>query len=113
MKLLLSRLLGRAGDFSNVQPLSALFLGGAMLAVFLAVTLRRGKKTAEPRGSGLLWMLYHESGLFLWALFLVTCLLGGVSALRSYLHQTVANFDRTHGRVTQANYDSVQTTSST
>lgn len=109
MKLLLSKLLGRAGDFSDVQPLLALFLGGALLAVFLAVVLQRRAKSAESSPPSLLWTLYTKLETLLWALLLVGFLLSGLSALRSYLHQTVANFQRSHGRVTEANYNAVQT----
>ena len=35
--------------------------------------------------------------------------MGGLSLLRSYLHQTVANFQHNHGRITEANYNAVQT----
>ncbi|HWF19001.1 MAG TPA: hypothetical protein VG754_07015 [Verrucomicrobiae bacterium] len=106
MKLLL-KILGRAGDFSDVQPLLALFLGGALLAVFLAVIFQSRAKPAES--SSLLWTLYMKAGTFLWALFLVGFLVSGLSVLRSYLHQTVAKFQRSHGRVTEANYNAVQT----
>lgn len=108
MKLLLSRLLGRTGSFSNVEPLLALFLGGALLAVFLNVLFRRQSKTEIPARS-LLWTLYSRFNLLLWALFIVGFLMAGMSVLRSYLHQTVASFQRNHGRVTQANYNAVQT----
>lgn len=107
---MLFRLLGRAGDFSDVQPLLALFLGGALLAVFLvAMFQRRGKTTETPQPPGLLWTLYHKFATLIWALLLVGFLVSGMSALRSYLHQTVAGFQRTHGRITEANYNAVQT----
>ena len=70
MKLLL-RMLGRFGDFSNVQPLPALFLGGAVLALFLSAMLRRTRDQVDPKESGLLWTLYRQSGTWLWAMFLV------------------------------------------
>ncbi len=108
MKILL-RLLARVSDFSDVQPIITLFLGGALLAVFLTATLHRTSRSADPAPSGLAGRLYHQIGLWLWALFLVTSLLGGLSALRSYLHQTVANFQQNHGRITEANYNAVQT----
>jgi len=40
---------------------------------------------------------------------LVGLLVGNVAVLRVYLRHTVADFQRTHGRITQANYDAVQT----
>ncbi|MDB6123193.1 MAG: hypothetical protein JWQ71_2186 [Pedosphaera sp.] len=109
MKQLLSKLLGRAGDLSDVQPLIALFLGGALLAVFLSVMFHRKSKSSESGSPNLLWTLYVQAGLLLWALFMVIFLVGGMSTLRSYLRQTVANFQRNHGRITEANYNAVQT----
>jgi hypothetical protein len=108
MKILL-RLFARIGDFSDVQPILALFLGGAVLAVFLAAILPRKSPSAEAPAPGLLGKLYVQCGLWLWAIFLVTSLLGGLSVLRSCLHQTVASFQRSHGRITTANYNAVQT----
>ncbi|HEX3800592.1 MAG TPA: hypothetical protein VH413_18005 [Verrucomicrobiae bacterium] len=107
MKSLLSKILGRTGDFSDVQPLIAFFLGGALLAVFLTIILQPRRKSGEPRS--LVWTLYSQSGTFLWALLLVSLLSGGVNVFRSYLHQIVSNFQRSHGRITEANYNAVQT----
>src|SRR5436190_11227648 len=44
-----------------------------------------------------------------YALMLVALLVTTIALLRIYLRQTVSNFQRTHGRVTQANYDAVRT----
>jgi len=103
------KILGRSGDFSDVQPLLALFLGGAVLAVFLTVIFQRRRKPAETPPASLLWTLYAQFGTLLWAVLLITLLLGGLSTLRSYLRQTVASFQRSHGRITQANFNAVQT----
>src|SRR5579859_1653200 len=66
MKLILSKLLARSTDLVNVQPVLALFLGGAFLTVFLTTVLKP-KPTPEPEGpSSLLWMLYHQGTRFLW-----------------------------------------------
>lgn len=111
MKTLLSRILNRSGDFSDVHPLLALFLGGALLAVFLTVSLQQSRKSAPAASEppSLLWTIYRSLGAFLWASMLVGFLLAGMSYLRGYLHQTVATFQRNHGRVTDANYHAVQT----
>jgi hypothetical protein len=109
MKLLLTRLLGRAGGFSDVEPLLALFLGGGLLAVFLTTLFHRKAKAADGTPPSLLWTLYVQFGVLLWALFLVSLLMGGLSTLRSYLHQTVSNFQHDHGRITDANLQAVQT----
>ena len=47
MKLILSKLLGRAGYLLDVQPVLALFLAGALLAVFLTA-LFAPNSTPEP-----------------------------------------------------------------
>ncbi len=109
MKLLLNRLLGRAGGFSDVEPMLALFLGGGLLAVFLTTLFQRKAKPADGAPPGLLWTLYVQFGVLLWALFLVSLLLSGLTTLRSYLRQTVANFQHSHGRVTDANFHAVET----
>jgi hypothetical protein len=86
-----------------------LFLGAALLAVFLAA-FAQGKPTAEHNGkSGLLWLLYGNFTRVLWAALLVAFLVGTVAVLRTYLRKSVANFQCTHGRVTTANYNAVQT----
>ncbi len=63
----------------------------------------------EIPARSLLWTLYSRFSLLLWAVFIVGFLIAGMSVLRSYLHQTVAGFQRNHGRVTEANYNAVQT----
>jgi hypothetical protein len=112
---ILFRVFARMGAFSDVQPIVVLFLVAALLTAFLAAIQphRYGSKSAhvseEARPSGLLIRLYDQCGIWLWAAFLVTCLVAGLSLLRSYLHQTVADFQRNHGRITTANYNAVQT----
>jgi hypothetical protein len=101
--------MGRAGGFADVEPLLALFLGGGLLAVFLTTTFHRKAKPADGPQPSLLWTLYVQLGVLLWALFLVSLLVSGLSTLRSYLHNTVANFQRSHGRVTDANFRAVET----
>jgi hypothetical protein len=109
MKPILSKLLGRASDLADVEPLLALFLGGALLAVFLSVFLP-SRSHVDPSGKpSLLWMLYGHLTRLTMALMLVALLVTTISVLRIYLRQAVSNFQRTHGRVTQANYNAVQT----
>ncbi len=106
---ILSKILGRASDLADVEPLIALFLGAALLAVFLTA-LSQTKPVSEPGGgSGLLWTLYRNSTRLLRAVLLVVLLVGAISVLRIYLRQTLNNFQSTHGRITQANYNAVQT----
>jgi len=109
MKSILFKLLGRASDLANVEPLLALFLGAALLAVFLSAFLQSESNT-DPSGKlNLLWTLYRHFTHLAKALTLVALLVATISVLRIYLRQTVSNFQRTHGRVTQANYDAVRT----
>jgi hypothetical protein len=107
MKILL-KLIYRAGDIVDVQPVLALFLGGALLAVFLHTFLRK-PAPAEASTTSLVWTLYHHATSLAWSLTLVALLLGALSLLRSYLRQTLAAFQHDHGRVTAANYNAVQT----
>jgi hypothetical protein len=109
MKPVLSKLLGRAADLVDVQPVLALFLGGALLVVFLT-TAFGPRPVAEPeRSTSLLWTLYRRGTRFLWALTLVGFLLATLSLLRVYLHQSLARFQHDHGRITAANYNAIQT----
>ncbi|MEK7780812.1 MAG: hypothetical protein AAB370_04865 [Verrucomicrobiota bacterium] len=109
MKNVLSKILSRASDLADVEPLLALFLGAALLAVFLAIFLQPTAATDSVAKTSLLWTLYERFTRLLFALALVALLVATISVLRSYLRQTAANFQRTHGRVTQANYNAVQT----
>jgi hypothetical protein len=109
MNLIISRILGRVNDLVQVEPTVALFIGAALLAVFLTA-LFPAKSTAENSGSpSLTWTLYRNIIRLMWALLLVMLLIGTISVLRSYLQHSLANFQKTHGRITQANYDAVQT----
>jgi hypothetical protein len=105
----LSKITSRASDLVAVEPLLALFLGAALLTVFLTGLLPTRTTGAAGNKSSLLWVLYGHSHRLVIALMLVALLVAAISVLRSYLRQTSANFQRTHGRVTQANYDAVQT----
>jgi hypothetical protein len=109
MNIILSRILGRTSDLVQVEPTIALALAAGLLAVFLTALLP-AKSTAETSGgSSLTWVLYKNSMRLMWALLLVALLTATISVLRSYLQHSLANFQRNHGRITQANYDAVQT----
>ncbi|PYK98270.1 MAG: hypothetical protein DME19_13180 [Verrucomicrobia bacterium] len=109
MKSILLKLSGRASGLADVEPVLALFLGAALLAVFLSA-FRQSKSNTDSSGKlSLLWTLYDHFTHLARALMLVALLAATVSVLRGYLRQSVSNFQRTHGRVTQANYDAVRT----
>jgi len=109
MNLIVSRILGRANDLVQVEPTIALFVGAALLVIFLTALLPARSAGAPGGGSSLAWTLYRNGLRLAWALLLVALLAGTISVLRAYLRQSVANFQRTHGRITQANYNAVQT----
>src|ERR1041385_4402028 len=109
MKTILFRVLSRVNSLIRVQAVIALFIASALFTVFL-IALFRPKSPSEPDvKAGLPFLLYLNIGQLLWALMLTGCLAGALSLLRVYLHQTLAAFQRTHGRVTEANYHSVGT----
>jgi hypothetical protein len=109
MKSILFKLMGRTSDLVSVQPVVALFIGGALLAVFFATAMRM-KPASEPDSKGsLVWLLYRQASRFVWAVTLVALLASALALLRGYLHQTLAGFQRNHGRITEANYNAVQT----
>jgi hypothetical protein len=109
LKPILQKFFGRASDLADTEPILGLFLGAALLAVFLAAFALDRPATEHSGKSGLLWLLYANFTRLLWAALLVAFLVGTVAVLRTYLRQSVANFQRTHGRVTTANYNAVQT----
>ncbi len=109
MNLIVSRILGRASDLVQVEPTIALFIGAALIAVFLTALLPAKPAADAGDSSSLVWTLYHNLLRLTWSLLLVLLLAGTISVLRSYLQHSLANFQRTHGRITQANYNAVQT----
>jgi hypothetical protein len=107
MKTALLRLVGRATDLAQSQPLLALCLGAALLAVFLSFWRRQAARVEGH--TTLAWTLYHQAGRFLLAAVVVLLLVQTLGVLRTYLRKSVAHFQLTHGRVTEANYNAVQT----
>ena len=109
MNAILSKLLNRASDLADVEPAIALFLAAALLAIFLTALFRSKSPEIIEEKPSLVWALYRHIKRWLWAVLLVALFAGTISVLRSYLRQTVSDFQRTHGRVTEANYNAVQT----
>ena len=83
MKTVLLKLLSRASDLADVQPVIALFLGAALLAVFLTVQFRTQPEPGTDAKPSLLWTLYHQFQRLFWALTLVAFLVAGLSLLRT------------------------------
>src|SRR5688572_20104280 len=101
----LSSLLNRASDLAGAEPVLALFLGSALVAVFIAA-YNQPRAAAESK---LVWTLYDHARRFIRALAIVALIVAAIASLRIYLRHSVSNFQRTHGRITEANYNSVQT----
>jgi len=102
------KLLARAGGLANEEPLLALFVGAAFLAVFFTALFQK----KEPESDGpvsLAWALYRQLLRLCCAAAMVLLLLAAMSGLRTYLSHASATFASEHGRVTQANYNAVQT----
>lgn len=106
MKTLMLRLVGRAADLAQNQPLLALCLGAALLAVFISLWRKSAPVETKP---SLAWTLYSQFTRFLFAAAVVLLLAQTLGVLRSYLRASAAHFQQTHGRVTEANYNAVQT----
>jgi hypothetical protein len=107
MKTLLLRSVGRASDLAQTQPLLALCLGSALFALLLSVWLR--KPLAAEGKTSLVWNVYFQLTRLLFALAVVVLLAQVLGVLRTYLRKSVAHFQQTHGRITEANYNAVQT----
>src|ERR1043165_6083280 len=97
--------LRRASDLAGTEPILALFLGTALVAVFFAAYGRRERGVEQK----LIWTIYDHVVRLTRATIVVGIIVASVGVLRIYMRQSVTEFQRTHGRVTQANYNSVQT----
>src|SRR4051812_5991381 len=109
MNTIVSKLLNRATDLADVEPMIALFLGAALLAIVLAALLKKCPAENDPKSSSLVWTLYRNLSRLVSVVLLVALLVGTIGVLRSYLRQAVDQFHRDHGRITQANYNAVET----
>jgi hypothetical protein len=106
MKLPFALFLRRASDLAGTEPILALFLGAALAAVFVAAYGHRERGGPEQK---LLWTLYDHAVRLMRGVLIVGVIAAAIGVLRIYLRQSVGAFQRTHGRVTEANYNSVQT----
>ena len=107
MKTFALKLFDRAENLAQAEPVLAFFVGGALLTLFLSA-FHHTLRTAEGPPT-LLLQLYRQGRALVWALTLVALTATVLSLLRGYLRQTLTAFQRTHGRITQANYQAVQT----
>lgn len=110
MNAIISKLLTRANDLANLEPAIALFLAAALIAITLTA-LFQNKSAAglDEKNPSLIWTLYRNLRRLLWTGLLIWLFTSAISILLSYLRQTESNFERTHGRITEANYNAVQT----
>jgi hypothetical protein len=107
MKTFVMKLFNRAENLAQTEPVLALFIGGALLALFLSAFFNslRNSKPTEEHSATLVSHLYGQAKALVWAGMLVALTATALSLLRGYLHQTLAAFQRSHGRITQANYN--------
>jgi hypothetical protein len=105
MKSPFALFLRRASDLAGTEPILALFLGAALVAVFITAYGRRERALDQK----FIWTLYDHTVRFMRATLVVGIIVTAIGVLRIYLRHSVIEFQRTHGRVTQANYNSVQT----
>jgi hypothetical protein len=106
---LLQQLVALAQDFLNREPIVALVLGGAFVAAFFTAVLRAPGNDALDRPRNTLqtigWRLLQTG----WALVLVAFLVCAVVVMKRCLNEALTNFRQTHGRVSETNYEAVQT----
>ena len=107
MKSFLSKLALRGGDLAIAQPLLTLFLATALLAFFLSLIFNRTKDAAPA--PGLAGMCLGMVVRLILGAAAVLSLLFVLSLMRTYLHQNLAAFQHSHGRITEANYHAVET----
>jgi hypothetical protein len=103
---LLQQLISLAQDFLNREPTLALVLGGSFVAAFFTAVLRthRPERPRNPLQAVGLRLL--QTG---WALILVGFLMCAVVVMKRCLNEALSDFRQTHGRVSEANYEAVQT----
>ena len=109
MKSFALKLFNRSENLAQAEPVLALFIGGALLALFLSTFFHAVRTTSGDAPTTLLTHLYHQGKALVWALLLVALTAVALSLLLGYLRQTLTAFQRTHGRITQANFHAVQT----
>lgn len=100
MNTLFSHVASRAGALAEFDPILALFLGAALLAVFLSHLFQSKAAPCTATGAALVWTLYDRAARALWSGVLVMMLIGVVWLARSYLilglvYPCVAGLDST------------------
>ena len=102
-------LLSHGQSFIDRQPILALALGGALAAVIFTA-LWRAQENQQPNPPTNPWQTFTRPlAQVAWAVMLVGFLMGTAMALKSYLNGEMQQFRRTHGRVSEANYEALQT----
>ena len=107
MKRLLSKVIDQASDLAHREPIISLFIGAALIALFVAAYQQHSDPGSKEEP--FLWKIYRKFERLLWASILVAATAATIALVRGYLRQTLSSFQSSHGRVTQANYNSVQT----
>ena len=105
MLTLLQPLWARVNLALGSQPVFALALGAALLALLLTVAVRAD---AAPE-SALAWAIWRRLRQLTWAATLVALLAGVAAIWVNYLERTEVEYRHDHGRVTEANRSAVRT----
>lgn len=105
MMSLLQPLWERVNIALGSQPIFALALGAALLAVLLSTVLR---PDPNPTTS-LAWTIWKSLGRLAWAATLVALLAAAAAGWINYLDRASSEFRHDHGRVTETNLGAVRT----
>ncbi|HTS17445.1 MAG TPA: hypothetical protein VMP11_07725 [Verrucomicrobiae bacterium] len=106
---LVQQLVSLAQNFLDREPIVALVLAGAFVAAFFTAVLRPpdGEAPDKPRSpSQVVGRRVLQTG---WAVILVAFLACAVVVMKRCLNRALENFRQTHGRVSETNYEAVQT----
>ena len=106
MQRFITKLIAQATEFAQREPVISLFIGAGLLTLFASAYWQSQKR--HP-GQSFWHAIWGKVESLLWAATLIAATAVTLALLRGYLHQTLSAFQSSHGRVTQANYNAVQT----
>jgi len=105
----IQQIFSQAQDVVSREPFISLALAAALAAVMITTLTRARENIRSAAGADPWRSLGTRAAQFVRSAVLVVALVGVVFVLKNYLNGAVAEFRRTHGRVSEANYDAVQT----
>jgi len=103
----LAKFSGATFEFLHREPILAIALGAALLALFLTFARQEGAAPPDPRS--LPWHVWLRSGQAMRAAVAVAIAGMLFLGLRRHVNDTVDRFRFTHGRVTEVNLGAVRT----